>query len=468
MPTISTTAELQAAIATNGTAPGTTVHLAPGTYSGPFTSNVVGTQAAPIVFQGESGVIIDGELTINGADTTWRNIEFTYSGWTTRVSAQTGSDPTDIPDNTDFDVFGARTKLINCVIHDLPGFGHWSTAGGSETYGCLFYNMGWDAPDRGHGHSIYTQNAGTTKLFESNVILPSYSDYGIHQYSSGGGLLQNYTWRKNVHIGRNWLSGGAQPVSGLTIDQNVIYQNIMYVGHPLAGAAANLDAAVTDNVLVSTTLIATDILTLTGSGNVFQQSSDQCRVTPRTGYSYSWSNNSYYVPFASAANQFQWNGVSMNFATWKSTTGLDATSTTTLNSNGPTTPILVPNTYDGGRAIVVVRNWASASTVSVDFSSLNLSLGATYKLRNAANYYGDTPHSFVYSGAAVSVPMTGWTVAAPTAAAAALYSSTFPTFGVFLLELQNGVIATPTLSLGLATQGTVSSQVVTQGTLTTG
>ena len=51
-------------------------------------------------------------------------------------------------------------KLINCIIHHgtVSGIGFWAgMSGESEVYGNIVYDNGYTGPDRGHGHSIYTQ-----------------------------------------------------------------------------------------------------------------------------------------------------------------------------------------------------------------------------------------------------------------------------------------------------------------------
>ena len=73
-------------------------------------------------------------------------------------------------------------------------------------------------------------------------------------------------------------------------------------------------------------------------------------------------------------------------------------------------------TYGG---LVVVFNQAGASSVAAP-------IAGTYK--NCLN-----PAETITLAAGEPLPMTGWTVAAPIGAAAPLISSTFPTFGAFLV-----------------------------------
>src|SRR5207244_11688320 len=86
--------------------PGDTIWLRGGTYRGVFTSTLTGTTAAPIIVRQYPAerTIIDGSMTINGADT-W------YWGFEVMNSSPSTTAPTGIT------VFGARAKLINLLVH---------------------------------------------------------------------------------------------------------------------------------------------------------------------------------------------------------------------------------------------------------------------------------------------------------------------------------------------------------------
>ncbi|HET9050195.1 MAG TPA: hypothetical protein VFO60_00740, partial [Candidatus Dormibacteraeota bacterium] len=61
---VTTAAELTKALA--DATPGTTMVLAPGTYTGQFTTRVSGTQQAPITMCGPAGAVLDGGTTKSG------------------------------------------------------------------------------------------------------------------------------------------------------------------------------------------------------------------------------------------------------------------------------------------------------------------------------------------------------------------------------------------------------------------
>jgi hypothetical protein len=224
---------------------GHTLYLRGGTYAGPFTSTLVGVAITP--YQDEKPVI-DGSLTINGSDTTWHGIEIMYSGWAARITAQSGGEPTDIPYTTTLSIFGPRTTLRRCVIHDLAGPGFWTPATDSLIEECISYNNGWGAPDRGHGHGLYTQNAIGTKTIKRCVFAGGYSDYSIHAYV-GGGSIQGFDVQECVSIGKTMLFGGGTPVDRLSLTRNVLFGGALNLGYK--PDMQNGSAALTDTILAN-------------------------------------------------------------------------------------------------------------------------------------------------------------------------------------------------------------------------
>src|SRR4051812_21803594 len=199
---------------------GDTIWLRGGTYIGNFISSLTGTTSAPIVvrqYPGERATIdantsnrSQPALTVNGADTWYWGFEVTDSN-AQRLNSAGYQNP--IIRATSVDVFGARTKFINLVVHDgLQGFGFWATATDAEIYGSIVYNVGVDAPDRGHGHSIYTQNAGGTKHITDNILVNGFS-FGIHAYTEGG-QIDNFDIQGNTVVNSGILSA----VSGAKSD----------------------------------------------------------------------------------------------------------------------------------------------------------------------------------------------------------------------------------------------------------
>jgi hypothetical protein len=227
--------------------PGDTVWLLEGTYNGCFTSKLHGTAEHPIHVRAFPGakVALDlyagkpGEsrlLTFGGQYTHYRGLEILSSDPTSRTSANPGSWPTDIA-RGNFNVTGDHIKVINCVIHDINnGIGYFSAGEGGEVYGSLIYNNGWVGPDRNHGHAIYSQNDGATRIFSENVVFNQFRN-GIKIYGSDAATLNNYDLKGNV----SFNNGGAEGegftgtfqylIGGGSVSENILLQeNYCYVG----------------------------------------------------------------------------------------------------------------------------------------------------------------------------------------------------------------------------------------------
>jgi hypothetical protein len=231
---------------------GDTVYLRGGTYTlatttGQYgwTSTLAGTENAPIVVESYPGewAILDGNLTgvatssrnvtvlvINGNYTWFQNFEITNSETDDRVISDSGSNPTDRRGNS-VDDRATGTKLIDLVLHDTgQGIGGWANGNDNEYYGNIVYNNGWDAPDRTHGHGIYTQNDTGWKYYENNVIVNSF-DKDTQMYGSDASSLNNFTFEGNTWMNKTALFGGDSPINNLTIDKNYFYLSSFTIGY---------------------------------------------------------------------------------------------------------------------------------------------------------------------------------------------------------------------------------------------
>ena len=75
------------------------------------------------------------------------------------------------------------------------------------------------------------------------------------------------------------------------------------------------------------------------------------------------------------------------------------------------------NAYETKRANVTIYNWDLAPSVAVDLSKV-LSVGDSYVIQDAQNFYGPPVVSGTYAGGTVNIPMTGLTKATPIGVAA--------------------------------------------------
>ena len=187
-----------------------------------------------------------------------------------RETKQTGSHPTDLPKGGGLDVnAGAGHKFIDLVIHDNVGngIGWWAGSDGGEVHGCLIYRNGWKAPDRTHGHCIYTQNRGDVKTI-SNCILsvaPEVGSYSVHAYGSSRAYVDNYLIEDNIVDGHGpFLVGGGRPSHGIRVRRNYLHGVGMRIGY----GAENEDCEVRDNVLAGGALTIEKYRTVVDRDNV--------------------------------------------------------------------------------------------------------------------------------------------------------------------------------------------------------
>lgn len=405
---------------------GSTVWIIPGTYAGAFTASAPG-----VTYRSLPGTRarLDGNVTINAADVTLRDLEITNTSWLTRTGTPTQS-------TTVVQSFAPRTTLINNWIHDLgQGVGAFNGPGGATAdlslRGNLIYNNGW----QGHGHGFYAQNddAGR-KTLSGNIFLPNYG-YLVQFYGSGGpsSQLRHFDVISNTFVLGRVLIGGGQPADDIEVRGNASYGNRMEVGYQTN--VINGATSIYSNTFGMADLQIKYWTNLQGSGNRFARDKTELMLRrPTTAYTHSWDLNSYafWGPNGSTAfNLFDGNVDQQvyDFATWRTQSGLDATSVYT--STKPVEPwvIVTPNVDDSQRRTVAIYNWQGAATVSVSLPGLTP--GASYKLVNAQNT-GEW-QTFT-AGAPVAASMLNWTVAKPYGDSAALYVSTFPSFGMFLVE----------------------------------
>ena len=404
---------------------GDTVWLRGGTYPGNFLCWASGTTTSPIIYRqypGERARVDGGSSTGSAVGMMCQNVwlwgfEIFFSN-TQRISSQTGSFPTDIYRGagiTTGQVAGTplNLKFINMIIHDSWGsFGVWKEASGAEIYGNLIYYDGWNAPDRGHGHGIYTQNDGskTTKVFD-NIIFSEFS-HGIHVYA-GDPLMNNYDIEGNISFdngaigtggyARNMLVGAG---SGGDIPQNVIIKNNFTYYSPSKSGG--------ESAKIGTDLTGCTNITVTGNYFVAQNGTalnipaacTSISVTGNTilgslsGFSPSlYPNNSYYTGFSrpTGANVF-----------------------------------VRPNAYEPGRANIAVYNWDMAATVQADVSQV-LRQGDQYQVIDAENYWGSPVATGTYSGGTISLPMTLSVVTPLVGSGGISPTHTSTEFGAFIL-----------------------------------
>jgi hypothetical protein len=390
--------------------PGDTIWLRGGTYYGTFTSYLQGTASAPIVVRQYPGerATLDGNgsskvvLTVHGSWTIYWGFEVTNSH-PQRLSSQTGSWPSDLYRGFGVDAHGTNLKFVNLVVHDTSqGFGVWSNSVGTEVYGSIIYHNGWQAPDRAHGHGIYTQNQTGARLIRDNILFNQFS-HGIHAYGSSAAYLDNITLEGNVAFNNGILAtdGYARDLllGGGRVAQNpVVRENYTYGGGQtnIGYAAGCTNAAVTGNYFNGSGALLLVNCAGVVSGNTIY--SPLAATYGYPGLEQSYPNNTYY-------------------------------------RSRPADAVVVvrPNLYEPGRAHVVIYNWPRRAAVPVDLSRAGLRPGDAFEIRDAQNFFGPPVVTGTYTGAAVHIPMYALPFTPPVGNVPVQPAHTGPEFGVFVV-----------------------------------
>ncbi len=395
--------------------PGDTVWLRGGTYTGHFTSGLNGAPDKPIVvrpFPGERAVI-DGNyggnqptLIIRGSYTWYWGFEVTNSS-----PERTGSSAT-FPSTPlrgeGVDLVGQGTKAINLVIHDCAqGILTTSSVQDTEAYGNVIYYNGYDAPDRGHGHGIYFQNAGPlTRTVADNIFFGQY-DISIHAYTTSG-TLDDLDIEGNTSFGAGILSH-----AGPTLE--------VVVGATGSAAADPTDTKVAKNTTFKSNYVytTTTAVNLGYSKGIASPTIVDNYIVGRTALAFV----NVFRPITMTGNLL-----------YGSLAGLQAGdfSNNTFYSARPTgTKVFVrPNKYEPGRANITIFNWDKTPTVSVDLG-VAVPKGTRFELRSVHNFFGPPVLTGTYDGTPLQVPMTNLTAAAPVGAPAP--TSISPEFQAFVL-----------------------------------
>jgi parallel beta-helix repeat protein len=405
---------LDLATALSGDGPvraGDTVWVRGGTYRGSFSSTLSGTAEAPIVVRQVPGqrVTIDSAgsgrdaLSIGGRDTWFWGFEITSSDPNRRTSER-GSWPADLQRG-----YGAVTRapgirLINLVVHDnANGLGVWSESIGSDLYGNLVYSNGWQAPDRAHGHGIYTQNQRGTRHLADNIVFNQFS-HGIHAYGSEQAHLDNITLEGNIVFNNGALAAEPEYVRNILIGGGRPAHNPRLVGN----------------------MTYFDTVKVSGENNVGHTA----------GCVNLWARGNYLIGgrpliFGRCTTEsFQGNTLyGRVWEVWAAEHGDNHYYTETPTD---TRVFVRPNRCEQGRAHVAVYNWNALPRVSVDLSEAALVAGERFVVRDVQDYFGSPVAEGIYDGAPVSIPMQGLRAEPPVGNVHAP-AHTGPRFGAFVV-----------------------------------
>jgi len=340
--------------------PGDTIYLLEGTYrrrpNELFEVRLAGSAEKPIYVQPAAGqrARIDGGLAVQGPSThVWiRDLEILVSEPLPEKPVSGGSSPSDLkrPWGGLHLHGGKDCKYINLVIHNCnQGISCWTGETNCEIYGCLIYDNGWLAVDRGHGHCIYTQNDEGVKTISNCIMTCRFGgSYTMHAYGSARAYVNNYLATENICFAPGpFLIGGGRPSRGIRVHRNFLYDIDMRIGY---GAPDNEDCDIRDNVIVNGRLEIDRYRNAVQENNLILAKNDVRPV--------------------------------------------------------PAKAVLLPNKYDPSRAHLVLYNWAKAEAVDVDAGSFAED-GATIELLDPKDPFGKPVATAVRRSGAIRVPVRG-------------------------------------------------------------
>jgi hypothetical protein len=314
-------------------------------------------------------------------------------------------------------------KIINCIGHDCPGngLGCWGSSE-SEVHGCLVYNNGGDAADRGHGHGFYVQSK-THKEFKNNITFRNFC-WGIQVYGTGAACRDGVTLEGNVWFNNNEISHY----------QKGMWQSNIYLG----GGGRSKGLRVIENYSYVPSWPEKGVVVIGNSddtvfkGNYFVSPGPDKRValdldTLGRNEKVTMTDNTFI-------------GLIVGFTPDQFGKG---------NVHIPERPksgkkiVIRKNGFEEGRANIIVYNWDKSDTVDVDVKEAGLKEGEEYEVRDAQNWYSKAIVTGKYGEKPVTIPMTGLTVAAPIGLDASYKTPphTAPEFGVFVIMKKGAAAA---------------------------
>jgi hypothetical protein len=304
------------------------------------------------------------------------------------------------------------------------------------------------------GSPIYAQNQYGTVLV-SDVISSRHFTTAMKAYTQGG-YANGFTFTGNIMFGTGnqglEIDSENNSITNATVVSNYVYHcNLTAIGHqgdnswaqlygltfsnnyivehPGEGTAALWLKRWADMRMVGNTIVTVGTNAwLAGSGLRYDVGGHFVELYFNTNYSHSYTinSNSYYGGVeqdadwysASGTNygifyrtyqpfRYEYNAVSpadgtnglLSFYAWTNVHGFDLNSTYSTNLPSTNVVIVRPNKYETGRGHVVIFNWQSNSVANVDISSLGLTDGQRFEVRDAQNYLGTPCITTNYSAA---------------------------------------------------------------------
>ena len=498
-----------------GIAPGSTVWLRNGTYTSGaqlswgniltqklFVSTVNGQEGLPVTFRQYPGerATVDGGIESRGDWTTFWGFEIMNSN-TNRNGCTT-----DRAGGINFYARGG--KAINMVIHDVghPGIGFWNPVGdGGELYGNILWANGLydtctppgtpSAPGvRGSG--FYMQNTTGTRYIHDNISFWEFTT-GMKAY---GQNTSGFEFKGNV-VFNNAYENLFVTANGSTTKRLKLISNFTFQKGDSASGNIGLgiyfpgiydpgeDVVIQNNYFATGDIIPwgingnypagafqiKDFSDMTVTGNTFVGGIVADLLVTNRVTNMVWNNNTYYSTRIAFPNYpFLYQSIpsvltTTFFSGWKTNCNCDSSSLYTTGLPTSNAIFVRPNTYEFGRANIIVYNWQSKAAETVDVSSV-LNPGDIYEVRDAQNYYGTPVAQGTYplSGGNISIPLGSTAESVPVGTIVVDPTHTPVQFDVFvLIRRSTAAGATPAVSGAAPVSGIVTSVTVAPPTTTT-
>lgn len=446
-------------------APGDTVWVRAGIYSGAFNATVSGTSGSRITFRNYPGeysswsyptcVGADETLEVSGSYWTFKSvfpgeIRINNTCGTRTYSADFRSNGIEIQSSA------TGTEIIHVPVHDA-GMGIVDAGIGTLVYGSPIFNNGKinTTGDKQNGHGLYPSSPGGSSVYEENIICGQYG-FGVHAY---GTTIANLTIRYNVTCRNGEPSGAAGPFSQILVnDSNGGATNISITGNYLyIPLDYNLHSSWSDFMLCLQCAdpgVTGTTASVTGNtivGPVYSAGWNGISFTGnehRSNYGFhllgagqtpgTWNNNSYFginEPHADDAKTFSvLPTTELTFAEWQVATTLDAAST--YSATLPTTDVVTirASAHDPARANVIAYNRDGNNTVTLDPRGF-AAVGQMLTIKNAQNWLGAPAYRGVYQGGTITLALDV-APAAPTGGTALSADSRFGAFVMFKETIQ--------------------------------
>lgn len=378
---------------------GDVLDLAAGTYTGAFSTGTTihGVEGTPTTIQARDGenVLIDGTITVYGDWVIVKGLHIKNGDFLDRYTDTAGANPPDIPSIEAVKTMASNILIQDCILENSrQGVLKSSIKSNIIIDGCIIFHVGWDGPDRPHGHGSYF--TGTTGAVRNSIYF-SNCEFGIKIYNEG---TTN------------------PPIDNYTVEDNICFNNCVIVGQHGTGTRGDILFGHTDQPFDNPIIRRNYTYQLPEYAEADINGNSN---TNHLGYSVHFTNAILQDNYFPSGLKIFEDGVDSTFTT-------NSGNVYEPEATNKIAVILVRN-----KLHVAIYNWEELNSVDVDVSSL-LDVGDGYSLINVQDYFVDIVTGTTGATQIITVDMRAisHTVAAPQGIDAP--ATTFPTFGCFVVE----------------------------------